>query len=115
MTTATKRQQQCTRAVRERCEPRPGDSFVRNEVNIYFGAAEQLYHLWPSPICIIVDGPYGIAGFPGDPPTPEPLAEWYIPHVEAWSRYSTPQTTLWFWGTELGWATVHPVLVAWHR
>jgi site-specific DNA-methyltransferase (adenine-specific) len=30
----------------------------------------------------------------------------------AWSQYSTPQTTLWFWNSELGWATVHPLLAA---
>ncbi|MFQ5915681.1 MAG: site-specific DNA-methyltransferase, partial [Nitrospinota bacterium] len=33
-------------------------------------------------------------------------------HIEAWSKYSTPQTTLWFWGTELGWANVHRVFVS---
>jgi len=32
------------------------------------------------------------------------------PHVAAWSRYSLPETTLWFWCSEIGWATVHPVL-----
>ena len=30
----------------------------------------------------------------------------------AWSRRASPQTTLWFWNTELGWATVHPLLLA---
>lgn len=37
--------------------------------------------------------------------------EWYRPHIKAWSERSTPQTTLWFWNSELGWATVHPLLV----
>ncbi len=27
-----------------------------------------------------------------------------------WAKYALPSTTLWFWGTELSWATVHPVL-----
>src|SRR5207302_5219568 len=45
-----------------------------------------------------------------DPPTPEGLGQWYEPHVAAWSRLATPQTTLWFWNTEVGWANVHPVL-----
>ena len=36
--------------------------------------------------------------------------EWYRPHVETWSRAARPATTLWFWNTELGWATVHPLL-----
>lgn len=68
------------------------------------------YPSWPSPTVIISDGPYGVAGFPGDPPTTAELASWYAPHIAAWSRYALPETTLWFWGTELGWATVHPVL-----
>ncbi len=38
------------------------------------------------------------------------LAEWYTPHIRAWTEKATPQTTLWFWNTELGWATVHPRL-----
>ncbi len=88
-----------------------GDRFTRDGVTLHFEPAETLYKSWPTPTCIIVDGPYGVAGFPGDPPTVEPLVEWYRPHVEAWSQFSTPQTTLWFWGTELGWATVHPLLV----
>lgn len=69
-----------------------------------------LYKAWSSPTVIVSDGPYGVGGFPGDPPTPDGLAEWYEPHIQEWSRYSTPQTTLWFWGTELSWAGVHPVL-----
>lgn len=91
--------------------PRPGDQYRRGNVELYFDRAELLYDKWPRPTCIIVDGPYGIGGFPGDPPTPETLADWYRPHIAAWSRRSTPQTTLWFWGTELGWATVHPELL----
>jgi site-specific DNA-methyltransferase (adenine-specific) len=38
------------------------------------------------------------------------LAEWYEPHIAMWSECSTPITTLWFWNTELGWATVHPLI-----
>lgn len=90
----------------------PGKVSTRNGVRIHFQDAANLYPEWPSPTCIVVDGPYGVGGFPGDPPTVAPLPELYAPHVEAWSKYSTPQTTLWFWNTELGWATVHPLLVA---
>lgn len=79
-------------------------------VSIYFGSAESLYDEWPVPVCIISDGPYGVNGFPGDHKKPETLANWYRPHIEAWSRRATPQTTLWFWNTEIGWAMVHPVL-----
>jgi DNA methylase len=68
------------------------------------------YEHWPEPTVIISDGAYGVDGFPGDPPTPTGLASWYAPHIAAWSHYSSPITTLWFWNTEIGWATVHPVL-----
>lgn len=68
------------------------------------------YKHWLPPTVIIVDGPYGVGGFPGDPKNVSLLPQWYAPHVAMWSSMSTPETTLWFWGTELGWATVHPLL-----
>lgn len=89
-----------------------GDIFTRGQVAIHFEHAENLYAAWPSPVCIVSDGPYGVSGYPGDNPGVETLAEWYEPHIQAWSKYSSPQTTLWFWNTEVGWATVHPLLIA---
>jgi hypothetical protein len=68
------------------------------------------YDRWPTPVTIVVDGPYGVSGFPGDPPSPELLADWYELHIKKWSEKSTALTTLWFWNTEIGWANVHPVL-----
>lgn len=59
---------------------------------------------------IISDGPYGVSGFKGDLNTPIGLDSWYEPHIKMWSEIATPQTTLWFWNTEIGWATVHPIL-----
>lgn len=85
--------------------------FEREDVAIHFDRAEHLYPRWPRPTCIISDGPYGVSGFPGDEHQWDSLAEWYEPHIRAWSQFSTPQTTLWFWNTEVGWAMVHPVLV----
>lgn len=69
------------------------------------------YNSWGTPTIIISDGPYGIGGYKGDPTSPELLAEWYEPHVIEWAKHSTPRTTLWFWNTEIGWATVHPILL----
>ncbi len=100
------------RADRRVAGTKTGATSSRDGVTIHYERAETLYAGWEKPVCIIVDGPYGIGGFPGDPPTPERLAEWYEPHVGAWTRCATPQTTLWFWNTELGWANVHPVLAA---
>ncbi|AUX26014.1 adenine DNA methyltransferase [Sorangium cellulosum] len=74
------------------------------------GDALEHYASWPSPTVIVSDGAYGVSGFPGDPPTHEGLRAWYAPHVAAWSERALPSTTLWFWGTEIGWATVHPLL-----
>lgn len=68
------------------------------------------YSNWPSPTVIISDGPYGLSKFPGDPKSPESLASIYAPHVAAWSKYALPETTLWFWCSELGWAEVHGLL-----
>jgi hypothetical protein len=95
----------------EATSPQSGESYQRGEVTIHFDRAEHLYARWPSPVCIISDGPYGVNGFPGDERVWASLAEWYEPHIQAWSQQATPQTTLWFWNTEIGWATVHPVLM----
>lgn len=93
-------------------EARRGIAYTRDGVTLHYDDALELYATWPEPVCIISDGAYGVSGFPGDPPTHAGLADWYRPHIEAWSARATPLTTLWFWNTEVGWATVHPVLVA---
>ena len=66
---------------------------------------------WSWPTVIIADGPYGVGSFPGDPVSHEALSEWYRPHIVLWSERALPETTLWFWNTVIGWASVHPMLV----
>lgn len=83
---------------------------MSHTVHIFNADSISLYEKWESPVVIISDGPYGISGFKGDLNTPIGLDLWYEPHVEMWSKIATPQTTLWFWNTEIGWATVHPIL-----
>lgn len=75
-----------------------------------FGDSLSYYPTWEAPQVIVSDGAYGILGFEGDTSDHLGIAEWYEPHVNAWSRYATPQTTLWFWNSEIGWATAHPIL-----
>ncbi|TAM74591.1 site-specific DNA-methyltransferase [bacterium] len=77
---------------------------------LHYGDALNAYEGWPAPSTIISDGAYGVGGFPGDPRTLGGLVDWYRPHVDAWSKNATPATTLWFWNTEVGWATTHPLL-----
>ena len=72
--------------------------------------AMDCYPNWPRPTAIVADGPYGLGKFPGDPHSPDELGEWYAPHVAEWSKHALPETTLWFWCSEVGWAEVHPVL-----
>jgi hypothetical protein len=79
---------------------------------LHRGDALGAYAGWPAPAAIVSDGAYGVRGFHGDTTGTAGLAEWYGPHVEAWSRLAAPATTLWFWNTEIGWATVHPLLLA---
>jgi hypothetical protein len=78
--------------------------------HLHPGDALDVYREWPTPASIVSDGAYGVGGFPGDPRTPDTLAAWYRPHIDAWSKYARPSTTLWFWNTEIGWAIVHPAL-----
>ncbi len=80
--------------------------------SLHRGDALDAYVDWPRPALIMSDGAYGVGGFPGDPRTPDDLVGWYAPHVECWSKYALAATTLWFWNTEIGWATVHPLLAA---
>jgi hypothetical protein len=77
---------------------------------LHRGDALNAYAGWPVPTAIISDGAYGVRGFHGDTIGTDRLAQWYEPHVEVWSRRAAPATTLWFWNTEVGWATVHPLL-----
>lgn len=79
-------------------------------VSITNGDVSELYADWDTPVTIISDGAYGTGIFPGEPDDPYVIDEWYEEHIKAWSEYATPQTTLWFWNTELGWAEVHPIL-----
>ena len=83
---------------------------TKSKQRIELGNALDFYSKWPSPTVIVCDGPYGISGYPGDPKTATGLDVIYEPHIAAWSKKATRETTLWFWNTELGWATVHPML-----
>src|SRR5437016_5248998 len=64
------------------------------DVQLFNADALSLYEQWDQPTVIVADGPYGIGGFPGDPPTVDSLCDWYEPHVRAWSRFAAPSTTL---------------------
>jgi len=89
----------------------PGHDFwTDGTVSLYFGNSLQCYSQWETPTVIVSDGAYGILGFEGDTSDHLDMPNWYEPHIKAWSKYATPQTTLWFWNSEIGWAAVHPVL-----
>lgn len=79
-------------------------------IAVYFGDSLDLYDSWPNPTAIVSDGPYGVLGYEGDTSNHLPLPGIYEPHVKAWARIARPNTTLWFWNSEIGWAAVHPVL-----
>jgi site-specific DNA-methyltransferase (adenine-specific) len=80
--------------------------------SLFKGDALDAYDQWAAPACIIADGPYGLGKYPGEPLSPDKLAEWYEPHAAAWARRAMPSTTLWFWNSEIGWANAHPALDA---
>jgi len=79
-------------------------------VQVHYGDSLKFYGEWDRPTAIVSDGAYGVLGFEGDTSDHTGMPEWYDRHVEQWSRYATPETTLWFWNSEIGWASVHPVL-----
>ena len=79
-------------------------------VTLCLGDSLNFYASWGQPTVIVSDGGYGILGFEGDTSGHFDLPQWYEPHIAAWSSYASPQTTLWFWNSEIGWAAVHPIL-----
>ena len=83
---------------------------ICSTMSIFCGDALEAYATWLAPTCIISDGPYGLVKYPGEPVGCESLPDWYRPHIVEWAKYAVPNTTLWFWNSEIGWATVHPVL-----
>ena len=80
--------------------------------SLHHGNVSEVYGKWPAPDLIISDGAYGVRGFRGDTTDASGLTDWYKPHVLAWAKAAKPSTSLWFWNTEVGWATVHPLLLA---
>ena len=80
------------------------------DISLFYGDSLNYYSEWESPTVIVSDGGYGILGFQGDTSSHLNLSKWYEPHIKSWSEYATPQTTLWFWNSEIGWASVHPIL-----
>ena len=84
--------------------------YRRGQASLYLGDFSEVSSEWPSPTVIVVDGPYGVGSYPGDLVSHKDLADWYAPHIASWSERALPETTLWFWNTEIGWASVHPLL-----
>jgi site-specific DNA-methyltransferase (adenine-specific) len=78
--------------------------------HFHFGNVLDVYEKWPSPHTIVSDGAYGVRGFDGDTADVSGLVDWYRPHLKAWDCFARPCSTLWFWNTEVGWATVHPLI-----
>lgn len=88
-----------------------GKLINHNNIQLWNEDTLNLYDQWESPIVIISDGPYGIDGYVGDAKKPQSLKAMYEPHVKKWSEKATAETTLWFWNTEVGWASVHELLI----
>ena len=87
------------------------NKYRREKSVIEFGDSLKLYSGWDKPTAIISDGPYGLGIFPGETRNPEDLADWYTPHLNKWYEMSIPSTTLWFWNSELGWASTHNAII----
>lgn len=73
----------------------------KDGVFLYRGDTLNWYDKWESPVVIVSDGPYRLGSYPGDPSSPEQLAEMYEPHITKWSEHATPLTTLWLLKTIL--------------
>ena len=90
--------------------PLTQSNFTDGAVFLSCGNSLDQYESWDTPTVIVSDGAYGILGFEGDTSDHLEIPKWYEPHIAAWSKRATAQTTLWFWNSEIGWAAAHPVL-----
>lgn len=88
----------------------PVEKWSDGQVTLIHGDSLSLYQGWERPTVIVSDGAYGVLGFEGDTANHLGIPEWYEKHIEAWSKFASPQTTLWFWNSEIGWAAAHPIL-----
>jgi DNA modification methylase len=86
------------------------DRYLADGVSLNFGDSLQFYSSWARPTTIVSDGAYGVLGFEGDTSDHLDIPAWYEPHVKAWAEAARPNTTLWFWNSEIGWAAAHPIL-----
>lgn len=86
------------------------DTYTSDGVSLHFGNSLDFYKSWLAPTTIVSDGAYGVLGFEGDTSDHLDVPDWYEPHVKAWAESATPNTTLWFWNSEIGWAAAHPIL-----
>lgn len=86
--------------------------FANAFYHLHHGDVCEVYDAWPEPDLIISDGAYGISGFRGDAKNYAELPQWYEPHLKEWQAKAKRSTSLWFWNTEVGWATIHPLLIA---
>lgn len=89
-----------------------GTDFSSELYDLHHGNVSEMYSKWPAPDLIVSDGAYGVRGFRGDTTDATGLVDWYQPHALEWAKAAKPSTSLWFWNTEVGWATVHPLLLA---
>lgn len=87
--------------------PSLSERIEKTSVHIEFGDSLRLCEKWERPTVIVSDGPYGLASYPGDPATPEELADFYRPFLKIWYERALPSATLWFWNSEQGWANCH--------
>lgn len=113
-TTSARKEKPARRATRAP-KPRlrvvqPAPTAVDQPYVLHRGDVRDAYTDWEPPATIISDGAYGVRGFHGDTTDANGLIEWYTDHIKMWTAASRPGTTLWFWGTEVGWATVHAEL-----
>jgi hypothetical protein len=98
-----------TKPIRLASAPKSGHWSDRG-VQVWRGDSLKRYAKWDAPDVIVSDGAYGVLGFEGDTSDHLGIPEWYEPHVAAWAKHAKHGTTLWFWNSEIGWATAHPVL-----
>lgn len=84
--------------------------YQKDGVSLMFGNSLDFYKEWEPPTVIVSDGAYGVLGFEGDTSDHLGLVDWYEPHIKEWAQKSSAITTLWFWNSEVGWATIHPIL-----
>jgi DNA modification methylase len=84
-----------------------------SRADLWHGDSLEVYPLLEEGLVelVICDGPYGLQIGDEEWDRVDDLVALYEPHVAAWDRVCAPGASVYLWGSEQAWATLHPLML----